>query len=165
MKPCLCWRLRGYVSVFLSLWHMSCWAGKAPLCFLPPTPTHPPTSLYLTARERNMLSFYALHSLLVLSSHCNTAVFQHTNNWDCGGSSPPHCAASHPGVTTCQGTVSLRPQLHFPPDFAMPARLINPRATETCCSTYIYICCHELSMDVPALIGASTDTQYVCVHI
>ncbi len=98
-------------------------------------------SLHLAARERNMLSFYALHSLLVLSSHCNTAVFQHTNNWDCGGSSPLHCAASHPGVTTCQGTVSLRPQLHSPPDFTMPALLLihNPH------KLLFYICMLLLS--------------------
>lgn len=75
-------------------------------------------------RGSNMLCIYALQSLLVLSSHCNTAVFQHTNKWDCGGSCRPHGAASHPGVTSCQGRVSLRPQLHAPV-FAMPALLIN----------------------------------------
>lgn len=111
------------------LWHMSCWGQAKLLSVQPPTPTPcPPTSasplsLYLTVRERSMLSFYALHSLLVLSSHCNTAVFQHTNNWDCGGSSLPRRAASHPGVTVCQGTVSLRPQLHSPPDVSMPVLL------------------------------------------
>lgn len=83
-----------------------------------------------------MLPFYALHSLLVLSSHCNTAVFQHTNNTDCGGSSLSHCAANHPGVTACQGTVSLQPQLHSPPDFAMPASLINSRLTDV--AVYMY---------------------------
>lgn len=77
-----------------------------------------PFSLHLTAAECDMLCFYALHGLLVLCSHCNTAVFQHTNNWGAVGDPPPplppRCAASHPGVTACQGTVSPQPQLHFP---------------------------------------------------
>lgn len=118
------WRLRRCMSLLLRLWHMSCWAGDAT------SPSPDPPSLYFTERERNMLSFYALHSLLVLSSHCNTAVFQHTNNRDCGGSSPPYWAANHPGVTACQGTVSLRPQLRSPPGSAIPAPLINPRPTQ-----------------------------------
>lgn len=91
---------------------------------------HP--SRYISqCRERNMLPFYALHSLLVLFSHCNTAVFQHTNNRDCGGSSPPRCAANHPGVTTCQGTLSLWPQLHSSPDFAVHGSLANTWPIET----------------------------------
>ena len=66
-------------SLFLRLWHMSCWAGGAPLSISTPHLTTTTFSLYLTARERNMLSFYALHSLLVpvLSLyHCSISAYQ-----------------------------------------------------------------------------------------
>lgn len=99
----------------------------------------PPTSLshyIFTRQERNKLCFLALHSLLVLSSHCNTAVFQHTNNRDCGGSSAPQWAANQPGVTACQGTVSLWPQLHTPPDFAVPASLVIRRPRDIAVRLY-----------------------------
>lgn len=71
--------------------------------------------LYFTEQWRRMFALYVLHSFLVLSSHCSTAGFQHTNNCNCWGSSPLW-SADHPGVTACQGTALLWPKLHFSPD-------------------------------------------------
>lgn len=141
----LCWRLRGSLSLFLRLWHMSCWAGRAPLCL--------PLSLHPTAREWYMLCFYALRSLLVLSSHCNTAVFQHNNNWDCGGSSPPHRVASHPGMTTCQATLSL-----YGHNYTLLTLWCQPfllMIHRSCWYTWVYIGCHVLS--IPACTVAAVD--------
>lgn len=79
---CTC-RLSGRLSLHLlnSVTHVLFGPARAP------TP-NPPPPLHLTAAECNMPCFYALHSLLVLlSSHCNAAVFWHTNS--CGGSPPP----------------------------------------------------------------------------
>lgn len=132
-------------SLFLRLWHMSCWAGGAPLSISPsppPPPPPPPPSRFISQRGRGTCSLSMRSTAsLFLSSHCITAVFQHTNNRDCGGSSPLQRCCQPPrcdymsGNTLTMATITLP----FPTSQCQPL-LINPWGPRSCRGTCVYMC-------------------------
>lgn len=67
-----------------------------------------PLAVLRCAGRKNMLSFLCAPQPSLFSPLTVTLqYFSMAITGDCGGSSPPHHAASQPGVTACQGTVSL----------------------------------------------------------
>ena len=125
---------------------MSCWAGGAPLSVFhpPPPPPPPPPSRFISQRGRGTCSLSMRSTAsLFLSSHCITAVFQHTNNRDCGGSSPLHHCCQPPrcdymsGNTLTMATITLPSRL---PN-ASPFLLIHEAPPEAAVvGTCVYTC-------------------------
>ena len=107
----------------------TCLVGLAELPSPSPPPTSPPPpSRFISQRGRGTCSLSMRSTAsLFLSSHCITAVFQHTNNRDCGGSSPLQRCCQPPrcdymsGNTLTMATITLP----FPTSQCQPL-LINP---------------------------------------
>lgn len=159
MKPRRCRRLRGLrVTVPQAVTHVLLGWRSSPLHLHPPPHHHHLLALSHSAGEEHALFLCAPQPPCSCPLTVSLQYFSIPITGTVGDPLPFNVAASHPGVTTCQGTLSLWPQLLSPSRLrnANPFLLIH-EAPRSCLGICVYMCHKVLNTNVRALAGAAAD--------